>query len=443
MLAGEWERSNLFEELFRLREEMRRWKIDLRTGIDFRAVTEQASCGVCIGTAEGTIVYANAAFAERHGRTREECIGSPFDEFLPESHREESRRLFVSAARGAASGPARFLHTGRSSAVFPVISAYFPLPSPDDPVAYVVVMCLDLPAVSEQPPASARQEGRAESLLREAEAQGLLGFWELELETGRLTLSDHASLLVGRDPGLGPLTLSEARAQSREIDEAFGSLLAPGPQSMARIPRELSLEVPGKGTRWFQYTITTVRGEDGRPRRYFGILLDTTERRATDELVRDQAARLKRQAQELDQKNLALHEMMGRLSALESAMSDRTREILGSAVLPFLQQLRQSHNAGDRKVLERVEDTLRGLSLGAARPQKIPLSSLTRRELEICRMIRKGLSSKEISQELAISPQSVQTHRNHIRRKLGLLNGGLNLTVFLQSIDVGPESSST
>jgi DNA-binding CsgD family transcriptional regulator/PAS domain-containing protein len=58
---------------------------------------------------------------------------------------------------------------------------------------------------------------------------------------------------------------------------------------------------------------------------------------------------------------------------------------------------------------------------------------LTSRELAVCQLIRDGLSSKEIATRLAISAKSVQTHRNHIRRKLGLLNQSVNLAGYLKT----------
>ena len=76
----------------------------------------------------------------------------------------------------------------------------------------------------------------------------------------------------------------------------------------------------------------------------------------------------------------------------------------------------------------------------------VPLSRdvealLTRRELEICRYLRNGLSSKEIAGVLSISTQSVQTHRHHIRRKLGLLNSRANLVSYLKSAESWSDSS--
>lgn len=51
------------------------------------------------------------------------------------------------------------------------------------------------------------------------------------------------------------------------------------------------------------------------------------------------------------------------------------------------------------------------------------LSRLTDRELEILRMIGQGKESRIISDELHISIKTVDTHRGHLKEKLGLKNG--------------------
>jgi DNA-binding NarL/FixJ family response regulator len=47
---------------------------------------------------------------------------------------------------------------------------------------------------------------------------------------------------------------------------------------------------------------------------------------------------------------------------------------------------------------------------------------LTKRELQIIRMISKGLKSKEIAQQMGISSRTVETHRFNILRKTGSKN---------------------
>ena len=63
----------------------------------------------------------------------------------------------------------------------------------------------------------------------------------------------------------------------------------------------------------------------------------------------------------------------------------------------------------------------------AARMQRIPvvrraemLAELTDRELDVLRLIARGLSNAEIGQELYISDATVKTHITHILQKLNL-----------------------
>jgi DNA-binding CsgD family transcriptional regulator len=45
---------------------------------------------------------------------------------------------------------------------------------------------------------------------------------------------------------------------------------------------------------------------------------------------------------------------------------------------------------------------------------------LTAREVEIVRLIADGYTAKEIAETLCISPKTVDAHRGHILRKLGV-----------------------
>ncbi len=58
----------------------------------------------------------------------------------------------------------------------------------------------------------------------------------------------------------------------------------------------------------------------------------------------------------------------------------------------------------------------------AAEDRFIKKYSLTKRELEILRLISGAMSNKEIAKELYISDQTVSVHRKNIMRKLGVSN---------------------
>jgi RNA polymerase sigma factor (sigma-70 family) len=63
------------------------------------------------------------------------------------------------------------------------------------------------------------------------------------------------------------------------------------------------------------------------------------------------------------------------------------------------------------------------------------LSKLTEREIEIIKLIREGMSNKEIAETLFISPRTVETHRARILKKLDLKNS-LSLVKFINESSI-------
>jgi serine/threonine-protein kinase len=58
--------------------------------------------------------------------------------------------------------------------------------------------------------------------------------------------------------------------------------------------------------------------------------------------------------------------------------------------------------------------------LGRARPPG-PLDDLTPRETQVLSMVAQGLSNKAITEQLVISPRTLETHLHHVFDKLGIL----------------------
>lgn len=79
---------------------------------------------------------------------------------------------------------------------------------------------------------------------------------------------------------------------------------------------------------------------------------------------------------------------------------------------------------GERFVGPDVSRRLINQALGGADATQPPIKRLTDRELEIFRMIGEGLTSGTIAERLFLSPHTIDTHRENIKRKLGLKNAG-------------------
>ena len=78
---------------------------------------------------------------------------------------------------------------------------------------------------------------------------------------------------------------------------------------------------------------------------------------------------------------------------------------------------------------------VRGKTEGEATDEgkTVTFGVLTAKELRITELIRMDYSSKEIASIMCVSVRTVETHRENIRRKLGLTNEKVNLQSYLKS----------
>ena len=70
-----------------------------------------------------------------------------------------------------------------------------------------------------------------------------------------------------------------------------------------------------------------------------------------------------------------------------------------------------------------IEEQLTSRSSGQPTGGAPPLQGLSRREREIFAMVVRGMQNRQIASELCISVKTVETHRAHINRKLGVHSG--------------------
>ena len=59
-----------------------------------------------------------------------------------------------------------------------------------------------------------------------------------------------------------------------------------------------------------------------------------------------------------------------------------------------------------------------------------PMDALTDREFEVFRLLAQGIGPTEIGEKLHLSVKTIETHRGHIKEKLGVKTGA-ELTRFL------------
>lgn len=141
---------------------------------------------------------------------------------------------------------------------------------------------------------------------------------------------------------------------------------------------------------------------------------------------------LREEKRKLEDKNVALHEILQQIEAERKRITGEVVANIRDSVFPVLDRLSQT--PGNRSNVDMLRRTLADVASGFGGRLEEAGSSLSAREKEICRMIKAGLASKEIADLLGISTQTVEKHRKNIRRKLGVVRSGAQLSSLLDGL---------
>jgi DNA-binding CsgD family transcriptional regulator len=164
------------------------------------------------------------------------------------------------------------------------------------------------------------------------------------------------------------------------------------------------------------------------------LLGNIIEKKQAELSLRRTSHELREQAAELQNKNIALKEIISQVELERKALQDQMRMNIELTVLPLLGRLQ----AGDappeewKTCLHVVRRNLEDVTSSFSSKLSDPRIRLSPREAEICNLIRGGLPNKEIAELMRISPLTVERHRHNIRRKLRIDNQKVNLATYLR-----------
>ncbi len=167
--------------------------------------------------------------------------------------------------------------------------------------------------------------------------------------------------------------------------------------------------------------------EDGKLLNTRGSVLDVTKMRKMQKRLKEQRDVLK--------KNYGIVKRLSReFEQKHEEIKSCVVSNLEMFVLPLLSKLKRRGDRLDMKTIELLETNLRHL------PERFGSKiidnkwQLSSREIDICHLIKNGLTTKEIADFLCTSVRTVDNHRNHIRKKLGISLREVDLSKYLQAL---------
>ncbi len=135
----------------------------------------------------------------------------------------------------------------------------------------------------------------------------------------------------------------------------------------------------------------------------------------------------------IENKNVALAEILDRVQQEKEEIGGRVQANVDRIITPIINALLEQTSGSSRGYVELLKKSLEEITEPFAHAVARDFAALTPTEIQVCGMIRTGLSSKEIARLRQISLSTVSRHREGIRRKLGLTSSPINLASFLSS----------
>ncbi len=146
----------------------------------------------------------------------------------------------------------------------------------------------------------------------------------------------------------------------------------------------------------------------------------------------DDKKRLREQKSILAQKDLAIREVLKQIERVNEEVKSNIIANVENILLPIVQKLEV--NDGSYYYIQLLRNNLHEMTSTFGVKLSDKKTKLTPREIEICDMIRNGLTNKEIASLMRISIRTIEKHRTNIRKKLDI-NKDDNLLSFLQSLE--------
>jgi PAS domain S-box-containing protein len=186
--------------------------------------------------------------------------------------------------------------------------------------------------------------------------------------------------------------------------------------------------------RWVSISASPIRNTMGEIIAGIAVFPDITNRKKMEEELRVAYEKLRNDKHKLKEKNIALRELLGQIDDEKKYIENQIQTNIDKVVMPLLRNLLDGPNSDVKQQVKVLAEHLEEITSPFVRSLQHQFSKLTPREVEICNMIRQGMTSKEIISVLNTSLDTIHQQRKIIRRKLGLTNKDINLTTYLNSL---------
>jgi len=157
-------------------------------------------------------------------------------------------------------------------------------------------------------------------------------------------------------------------------------------------------------------------------------------RERLEQLVKERTQDLEAKTKALEELNISLKVLLRHREEDKKELEDRFVLNIKKLVMPFTEKMKRTHlDEQQLAYLSIIETHLNDIT--SSLTKKMHQFNFTPREVEVASLLNEGKTTKEIARIIGIATSSINTHRNQIRKKLGISKKKVNLRSHLQSFD--------
>jgi PAS domain S-box-containing protein len=171
---------------------------------------------------------------------------------------------------------------------------------------------------------------------------------------------------------------------------------------------------------------------DGALKGYRGCCRDITEQKRTMDILKENEKQLMAQSETLKETNAALRVLLKQREDDKREMEDMFMSNIKEMVLPYVYKMqKEKMEIRHRAYLDVITSNLNEIM--APFLNRIRQLNFTPKEIEVASLIKDGKTTKEIAEVMSVATSAIDSHRNNIRTKLGLVNKDVNLRSYLMT----------
>ena len=165
------------------------------------------------------------------------------------------------------------------------------------------------------------------------------------------------------------------------------------------------------------------------------ITRNITEQVLAEKALREREKELKIKTMSLEEVNIALRVLLKRKDEDKIELEEKVLSNVKELVVPFLEKVKKTPlDPKQVAYIDILESNLNDIISPFMRNLSAKYVNLTPTEIRVAHLIKEGKTTKEIAKLMTVSPRTIESYRDNMRKKFGIKDKKVNLRSHLLSI---------